>query len=42
MKLLKLVRLSLSKPWMQRISAFYGVEPIIETFADPDREAVAV
>jgi hypothetical protein len=23
------------------ISAFNGVEPIIETFADPDREAVA-
>jgi hypothetical protein len=24
------------------ISAFNGVEPIIETFADPDREAVPV
>ena len=24
------------------ISAFNGIEPIIETFADPDREAVAV
>ena len=22
-------------------SAFYGIEPIIETFADPDRKAVA-
>jgi ATP-dependent exoDNAse (exonuclease V) beta subunit len=24
------------------ISAFNGIKPIIETFADPDREAVAV
>ena len=36
------VRLSLSKPRMHGISVFHGIEPIIETFADPDREAVAV
>jgi hypothetical protein len=27
---------------MHGISALYGIEPIIETFADPNREAVAV